>query len=78
MPVIALPAGGFSTVFYRNGITIYGAKPIYAPREFGFVRFAHSKLATLAIQILYPPVARKRDGESHPPARLVIASLRSL
>ena len=37
-----------------------------------------STLASLAIQILYPPRRVCADGESHPPARLVIASLRSL
>ena len=35
-------------------------------------------LASLAIQILYPPRRVCAGGESHPPARLVIASLRSL
>ena len=35
-------------------------------------------LRSLAIQILYPPRRVCADGESHPPARLVIASLRSL
>ena len=33
-----------------------------------------STLASLAIQILYPPRRVCADGESHPPARLVIAS----
>ena len=45
-PSTAFPVDGFSTVFYRNGITIYGAKPKARPRI--FVRYAHYTLATLA------------------------------
>ena len=37
-----------------------------------------STLASLAIQIPYPPRRVCADSKSHPPARLVIASLRSL
>ena len=48
-PVIDLPVSGFNPLKSRNGITIYGAKPIYAPENLDsfasltlYVRFAHS------------------------------------
>ena len=72
-PSTAFPVDGFSTVFYRNGITIYGAKPKARPRI--FVCYAHYMLATLA---KFGPPSRARRRRIPSPARLVIASLRSL
>ena len=77
---------GFNPLKSRNGITIYGAKPIYAPENLDsfasltlYVRFAHSIRSLRSLSKFFTRLWRVcADGESHPPARLVIASFRSL
>ena len=69
-----LPFFGFQKLYM-----IYGKKPTNTPENFDSLASLTFTLcyATL-FKIFYPPRRVRADGESHPPARLVIASLRSL